>query len=259
MADFAKRQTKWYGWRPDLPDKRDLMYAAPTAVTTALPPVQINTGWMPEVFNQSTLGSCTGQSISGSCKYNFQKQEAKFIFTPSRLFIYYNERWIEGTTQFDSGAQIRDGIKSIAKWGVCSELLWPYDIDKFASKPPKKCYDSALSYQAIEYRRVPQTLEQLKGCIASGFTFVFGFTVYDGFESADVSRSGILAMPKPGEKVIGGHAVFAFGYDDSKNAFYVRNSWGEDWGLFGNFLMPYDYITDPDLAADFWTVRKMEG
>ena len=211
MADFSKRQTKWYGWRPDLPDKRDLTYSV--SVVEDLPPVQINTAWMPEVFSQGSLGSCVGNAVAGSCKYNFQKQESKSIFTPSRLFIYYNSRRIEGTTQFDAGAQIRDGIKSISQWGVCPESMWTYDIGKFGDKPTRACYSEALKWQAIEYRRVPQTLAQLKGCIASGFTFVFGFTAYESFESDDVERSGILPMPSAGEKSIGGHAVFCLSGD----------------------------------------------
>ena len=118
---------------------------------------------------------------------------------PSRLFIYYNERAIEHTIASDSGAQIRDGIKSVAKQGDCPETEWPYVIAKFKTKPPTKCYADALKYKAVLYQRVTQTLSQMKGCIASGYPFVFGFTVYESFESAQVAKTGHATLPKSGE------------------------------------------------------------
>ena len=262
MPKITPRQTKWYGWQPDIPDKRDLCFAAPPSLLAVLPPIQINSQFMPEVWNQGATGSCTGQSTRGSCKFDLQRQQAKEIFTPSALYIYYNGRQFEGMTDQDSGAQIRDVIKGIAKYGFCHEESWPYDESKVTVKPPQKCYREGAEHLALKYARVPQTLNQLKSVIASGYTFVFGFTVYDSFESDEVTRTGILPMPGANDGMVGGHAVFAFGYDDNyvfpdgrKGAFYIRNSWGEDWGQFGNFMMPYDYILDPDLAADFWNIQ----
>jgi len=69
--------------------------------------------------------------------------------------------------------------------------------------------------------------------------FVFGITVYESFESAAVSKTGKMPMPKPSEKVLGGHAVLAVGYDDAAQRFIVRNSWGKGWGVQGYFTMPY--------------------
>jgi C1A family cysteine protease len=178
---------------------------------------------------------------------------------PSRLFIYYNERVMEGTVNSDPGAQIRDGVKSVSDLGVCPETEWPYDINKFANAPSKQCFTDAKKCQAVGYQRLDSTnLNQLKGCIASGFPFVFGFTVYDAFESDDVAKSGILNMPAPKEKVQGGHAVLAVGYDDAAQRFTVRNSWGKDWGMKGYFTIPYSYLTTTDLADDFWTIRILK-
>jgi C1A family cysteine protease len=96
----------------------------------------------------------------------------------------------------------------------------------------------------------------MRSCLAYGFPFVFGFTVYDAFESAAVARSGVLNMPGPKEKMAGGHAVMAVGYDGGARRFVIRNSWGNDWGQKGYFTMPYDYLSpDKNLADDFWTVR----
>ncbi len=179
----------------------------------------------------------------------------KRVFVPSRLFLYYNERVIEGTVKADVGAAIRNGIKSVAHQGDCPESLWPYLIKKFKVKPPKKCYINALRYRAVEYQRLQRDLDQFKGCLASGYPFVFGFTVYSSFESPEVKRTGIVRMPSSGEKVVGKHAVLAVGFNDSDQGFMVRNSWGADWGMKGYFTMPYQYLLDEELSSDFWTIR----
>ena len=111
-------------------------------------------------------------------------------FAPSRLFIYYNERVMEHTVNLDNGAEIRDGVKSVNKQGVCPEEMLPYDIKKFADKPNAASYKAALKHQVLSYHRVQRTLDQMKGCLAEGFPFVFGFTVYDSFESTTVAKTG---------------------------------------------------------------------
>jgi C1A family cysteine protease len=176
---------------------------------------------------------------------------------PSRLFIYYNERSIEGTVASDSGAQIRDGIKSVNQQGACPEDLWPYVIASFAEQPPANCYTVAAQNKVKAYQRLTQNLNQMKACLASGYPFVFGFTVYESFESQTVAQTGVVNMPAASEQVLGGHAVVAVGYDDSQQRFIVRNSWGTGWGLQGYFTMPYSYLTQahPALASDFWTIR----
>ena len=156
-----------YGWLPDLPDHRDFRFTSPVGLAGAPLAKTDLRAHCPPVYDQGQLGSCTA--------------------TPSRLFIYYNERVIEHSVDSDSGAQIRDGIKSVAKLGDCPETEWPYVIAKFKTKPPKKCYADALKYKVILYQRVTQTLSQLKGCLASGWPFVFGFAVYESFESARVA------------------------------------------------------------------------
>jgi len=208
----------------------------------------------PAVYDQGQLGSCTGNAIAGAVEFDLLKQKAK-DFAPSRLFIYYNERVMEGTVGTDAGAQIRDGIKSVGKQGACPETDWPYDITKFTKKPPAKAYTNALKTRATSYCRVARTLQQIKGCLASGYPFVLGFTVYEGFESQAVANTGILNMPLSSEKMLGGHAVLAVGYDDKSQRFIIRNSWGTGWGQKGYFTMPYTYLLDENLSDDFWTIR----
>jgi C1A family cysteine protease len=257
--DIPARSIKRYGWVPDLPDARDYMYAAPMATMAKLPTKVDLRSHCPPVYDQGQLGSCTGNAIAGAVQFDREKQKLKPDFVPSRLFIYYCERVIEGTVESDAGAMIRDGIKVVAKQGVPPESDWPYDISKFAQKPPPKAYADALKDQAVSYSRVSQSLGQMKGCLASGFPFVFGFTVYDSFESQDVAKTGVVPMPATGESVLGGHAVLAVGYDDAHQRFIVRNSWGTGWGMHGYFTMPYAYLTDRGLASDFWTIRLIES
>jgi len=252
------RKVKRYGWIPDLPDVRDHMYSAPAPTLEALPPTVDLRKRCPAVLNQGPLGSCTANAIANAHLFDQLKQGAPSPFSPSRLFIYYNERVMEHTVAEDSGAMLRDGIKSIAKQGVCDEELWPYVVARFAQKPPPATFKAALDHQALSYQRLVQNVTQMKGCLASGYPFVFGFTAYASFERPDVARTGVVTLPNPGEHVAGGHAVMAVGYHDARQRFLVMNSWGTGWGDRGFFTMPYAYLTDDDLAADFWTVRVVE-
>jgi C1A family cysteine protease len=176
---------------------------------------------------------------------------------PSRLFIYYNERLIEGTVGSDAGAQIRDGIKTVARDGFCSEAMWPYDVVLFSERPPENCYTAAYQERVSQYLRLDRELVPLLTCLASGYPFVFGFSVYESFESDLVRETGMVELPHADEVLVGGHAVVAAGYRLHDRRFIVRNSWGPSWGIDGYFTMPFDYLTDPHLAADFWTIRKV--
>jgi C1A family cysteine protease len=209
----------------------------------------------PKVYDQGDLGSCTANAIAAAIEFDQRREKLAAPFTPSRLFIYYNERALEGTVSTDSGAMIRDGIKSVAGQGVCVEPMWPYVEQKFADRPSPQCYSAGKLHPAVTYSRLSQDLGQMKACLAAGYPFVFGFTVYEGFESDEVAHSGVGEMPEEGETVLGGHAVMAAGYDDGAGRFLVRNSWGASWGMGGYFTLPYAYLSNENLATDFWTIR----
>ncbi len=246
-----------YGWLPDIPDQRDHLYGVVRKIPARLPPsVDLRAGCS-KVEDQGELGSCTANALAGALEFLMKKDKVKFADL-SRLFIYYNERVIEHTVGTDAGAMIRDGIKTLAKQGVCTEKSWPYDIARFAVKPAKRCYAEALDYQIVSYARLA-TLDEMRACLADGFPFVFGFAVYESFESQQVMRTGVVEMPGSGERMLGGHAVLAVGYDDKARRFVVRNSWGQTWGLKGYFTMPYAYLADRNLSDDFWTIRRGEG
>ncbi|HEX5519920.1 MAG TPA: C1 family peptidase [Candidatus Nitrosocosmicus sp.] len=263
------RQIKWYGYIPDLPDRRDKLYKVSRRKKTFPSKVDLSETIDSKfpIYDQSALGSCTANSIGAALAIVNIKQDIdnnRFdnskIFTPSRLFIYYNERAMEGTIGEDSGAMIRDGIKSVNSLGVCKENTWTYDISKFTQKPSDPSYSEALFHQALKYERLDNTnINQLKNVLANdGLPFVFGFTVYESFESDDVAKTGNMPMPGPNERVLGGHAVLCVGYDDTTKRFKVRNSWGNDWGSGGYFFMPYDYMTNPNLVDDSWVISIVE-
>lgn len=256
-TEAAPRGTHSYGWVPDVPDQRDHLYSVPREVLGALPPSVDLTASCPPVYDQGQLGSCTGNSIAAALEFDADKQGIAGYTTPSRLFIYYNERVMEHTVASDSGAQIRDGVKSVATQGACPETEWVYDITKFAVKPTDQCYVDAKTHRAIAYQRVTRTLAQMQGCLADGYPFVFGFTVYESFESQQVAQTGVAPMPAPNEQVLGGHAVLAVGYDNASQTFRVRNSWGSGWGQAGYFTLPYQYLLSTGLSSDFWTIRTL--
>lgn len=246
-----------YGWKRDTPDFRDLRYS-PRVASLTVPSFVDLSDKMPLAFDQGELGSCTGQAAAALHRFEQSRQGDTSPIDPSRLFIYYCTRSLEGTVNSDAGASIRATIKALAQFGVCPEDQWEYDVTRFRMKPPANAFDRALKHQALRYQRVNQTLGDMKSCLASNHPFEFGFQVYESFESDAVKRTGLMPMPSNRERALGGHAVIAIGYDDRASAFLCRNSWGANWGLKGNFWMPYEFIINPNLAADFWMLQEVE-
>lgn len=261
---------KKYGWRPDLPDHRDQLFAAPMP-TAGLPSMVNLHPLVATVYDQGDLGSCTANAIGQAMMLGLAIQKAPHM-VPSRLFVYYNERLMEGTVHVDAGATLRDGLKVVAQQGACPESEWPYNPVRFAIRPSAQCYMDAAKHDVLRYLAVLQTVQQIQSCLASGFPFVFGFSVFDSFESDQVAQTGNVPMPQSSESMLGGHAVCAIGYNLGPDIVYrdgikwpsrtvlCQNSWGKDWGMkTGCFTIPLEYLTDPDLSGDLWTIRSVEG
>ena len=243
-----------YGWVRDTPHHEDADYAFKLVRGVKLPAsvAQLTKGF--PVFDQGALGSC----VANGCAALWQHRHIveKLSANPaSRLFIYYNGRVLEGTVNQDSGLMVRDGLKVLAKQGACFEKTWPYVVSKFKQKPSTGAYSEAVKELALQYSSVANNLMAIKQALAAGNPVTFGFTVYESFESDTVARTGIMPMPKKGEKALGGHCVVADGYDDKTQTFWVRNSWGTGWGLQGWFKMPYANLVN---SSDFWILTKVE-
>lgn len=239
-----------YGWKRQQHDHRDFqrlgaLGAAPLPSKVDLRPK------CPPVYDQGKLGSCTANTVV------FQSQflDGEFL---SRLFLYFETRLSEGTAGVDCGCALRDVYKVLRSKGACLEKLWPYDPSRFNVRPSASACLEAKAHQALAYHSVTQTEHALKEALASGLPVGFGFDVFESFESEAVTKSGIAPMPSAHENEIGGHAVALVGYDDTTRMFLVRNSWGDGWGQRGYFWMPYDYVTNPSLASDFWVLSRVE-
>jgi C1A family cysteine protease len=245
-----------YGWIPDLPDHRDLKLGVDHPRMMAMPgPVKIDLRpKMPAVYNQGHVGSCTGNAIAAVAEL-VEIGEGEAALVPSRLFIYYSEREIEGTTTMDCGASIRDGFKAISTLGFCFEDVWPYDESMVTTRPSQAAYDAAKMDVASKYLSVDQDRGAIQGALSQGHPVVLGFSVFESFNK--VGADGVVAMPNPAESLEGGHAVVIVGCDDDTQRYIVRNSWGPGWGDAGYFHMPYAYVENPNLANDFWILVEV--
>lgn len=284
-----------FGWLPDVPDHRDIPFRAIFRVPAKAPSRADLRQYCSPVEQQGKLGSCTANALVGALEFlelrkdgleqarplqsNRQREKSTIATSPrngasghlapgadvensyadlSRLFVYYNERAAAGTTQTDSGAMLRTGIKTLKKFGVCREKKWPYIVSRFRQQPPSACYTEASAHQVTAYQRL-NTLEEMKACLAMGLPFVFGFSVYEHVMSDQVRKSGVIRLPRRFERMLGGHAVMAAGYDDKKAMLIFRNSWGTDWGQSGYGLLPYAYLESRELSDDFWCIQAVES
>lgn len=234
-------------WRRDLPDHRDLYLKV--SRLRMLPQYVDLRSKCSTVEDQGDIGSCSAQAFVANLEYLDRVADDKYVDL-SRLFVYYNTREDKGE---DTGAYLRDGIKALARYGACDETIWPYATERYAVKPPDLAYRDGLKRRITAYQRI-EGLKGIRQSLADGFPVVFGFSVYGSFNT--VGRDGMMPMPDPDDRLEGGHAVLAVGYDDKARRLIVRNSWGASWGDNGYFYMPYDYITD-DLTADFWTITRV--
>jgi len=204
------------------------------------------------------LGSCTGQAFAGIAE--FLKKQQNIDIEISRLFIYYNERLLRKTINYDSGATIRDGIKACSMYGCCSENLYPHIIKDFTKKPSENAYLDGSKRKAVSYKSI-KNFDDMKKALINKNPVIIGFIVYSSFYK--INKTGIMSYPSTTkERVLGGHAVVIVGFNDNylntnKGYFICRNSWGVNWGDKGYFYMPYDVIKNRNMSFDFWIITSI--
>lgn len=261
------------------PERRELgqrdsvkqLLATVTAKTSAvaLPATVDLRPWFSPIEDQANLGSCTANAGVGLVEYYQRRAFGKHI-DASRLFLYKTTRNLLRWTG-DTGAFLRTTLEALVLFGVPPEEYWPYNIPDYDVEPGPFAYSFAQNYKTINYYRYdpPGTtpanlLARIKINLAAGLPSFFGFTVYASY--AQANATGKIPYPTAGERVVGGHAVVAAGYDDKmkiKNAnpggaettgaLLIRNSWGAGWGAAGYGWLPYDYVLNR-LAVDWWSI-----
>lgn len=251
--------SRYYGWKPQAPDRRDLRFLPPRRVLESLPPLVDWREKMGPVLDQGPIGSCGPNSVASIIMFDQQKQ-GMAVDVPSRLAIYWLTRQLMGTINEDSGVDNRTMLRALNQYGQCSEKLWRYIPDEFRTKPTAAALEASALGKVTNYAAVRQDLDIMRGTLASDWVFLFGFTVYESFESQEVARTGRVPLPHPGERSVGGHDIVLVGYDDATQEFLFKNSWN-GWGVNGTGYgrMPYAYATDPNLASDFWVINAIPG
>jgi C1A family cysteine protease len=254
--EFHTRTIQGYGWKPSLPDHRDIL--ADASELPVMKEVDPRSDYMTEIYNQLRLGSCTANTVAEAVDAYYLAQGKEAVY-PSRLGIYGLERLYEGSPlDQDTGAYGRDGYRAVRRFGMIPERDFPYS-DNIAEwqKDPRPIIERSSDRVKLDapYKVVPRHLTTFKRVLSNRQTIGFGFTVFESFESDEVARTGIVPMPDPSEKDVGGHEVLLVGYLADMPAYgLVRNHWDKDWGIGGYFLMPWTYILDPQLADDFRTI-----
>jgi C1A family cysteine protease len=224
----------------------------------------------PPVYDQGSLGSCTGNGWAFLVEWCQVVAKWRKLWTPSRMFIYYDERVLDHDVNQDAGASVADGGRVVTRWGTCKETTWPYIVQKYKVKPSAAAYNEAAKYKIQSVATLDNTnVAEVKAAIAAYHPVVMGFDVYKSFESDQVAANGLVPLPGPGEKLLDGHCTVIVGYNDAfefpsvfsvpPGCYIVRNSWGPHWGLQGYFLVPYSYFDNPNLASDYWTASGITG
>lgn len=247
-------------WKPAVKDPRRKLFVPRTLSATddQFPPlpnrVDLRGGFQP-VYDQGNIGSCTANALAALFSFQAYDQQLN-VFTPSRLFIYWNERNMEGTITTDAGAFLSDGIKVLNTLGTCSEDSWPYIEMRYQDRPSDEAFEAAKKNTALEFQSIPSNdTYAMCACLADGYPFVCGIPLFRSFQTEYVAHTGDVSMPTDFDEYIGGHAICVVGYDGEEEKFLCRNSWSERWGMKGYFTVPFEYLKSS--ASDIWTIRKV--
>jgi len=196
--------------------------------------------WDSTVENQGFLGSCVSNSLASAYEIMVKILYPDKFVNLSRLFIYYNSRMFYDTLQRDTGIYIKDGIKSLYKYGACDERLWPYDIPKFNEQPEPRCYVDAAKRCITSYETL-YTLKDMIEVLNLDKPIVSGMSIYESF-SYLTQEDSIVKLPSQEDEFIGTHSVTIVGYDIDRKLFLAKNSFGDSWGDLGYCWIPFEYV-----------------
>jgi|LauGreSuBDMM15SN_2_FD.fasta_scaffold02973_5 C1A family cysteine protease len=230
-------------------DDRDYVYQSRLTAPILKSVTIASTNTIP-IFDQGSLGSCVANAFIQCINIMTKK-----TVMGSRLYLYFNGRAVaKYPLELDDGLSVRDGCKSIAKYGLCDENIWPYNVSLFADLPSLQAYQKSLLFKSFVYSFVNQDINSIKNCLnTTKNPIIFGINIYSSFLS--VGSNGIIPLPNvKTETVEGGHCMIMIGYDDSNQWVICVNSWGTEWGNKGICYLPYSYLLNPDLSSDFCTL-----
>ena len=256
------------GGKRDPPDHRDhrKRYGEDMIPSSAHPIVDLRR-YIDDVYNQGSLHNCTANAVAAAFCLELKRQTKEenkiyFPFNASRLFLFYNSRLVDKSTDTDTGVPLRFTLAAASYLGICEESHWPYEVQNVTVAPPIEAYEAAKGNAIAKYERLDQNIDQFRACLKAGFPFAFVLKIYRNFEELQHHDA---VMPMPSAEDIANytrrrqHAVLAVGYDDTKQLITVLNSWGKAFGDNGYFYMPYKYILDDERTFDFWKIEKVDG
>jgi C1A family cysteine protease len=225
-----------------------------SGINSSLPPSSIDLSeYCTSVKDQGQEGSCTAFSTIAAMEFLEKKFNSNPMSNFSEQFTYYVTRVdiARGPPSQDSGAYVRDSIKSTISYGTCFENTWPYS-NPLNRKPSTQAYLEAKKYGTISYTTIQaNNLNLLKTTLSQGIPVVIGFICYSNIFDSGVSTTGII--PLQNDNIIGGHAVLLVGYNDTTGQFKFKNSWGTSWGDNGYGYLPYEYYTEGDIP-ELWCI-----
>jgi len=221
----------------------------------ALPESVFLDEWLGPVRDQGNEGSCTAQASAGDLDFQLRKYDQRFRSNPdsaptiSAQFIYRMSRVMDGSASSDAGSDGRTTCKVLNQYGACTEASWPYVAGDILRDPTPDELAEALRYRLGAYHFL-YTVDDMKRCIASEYCFRLGMAVYESFEEKTAATT--VYQPKHGEALLGYHETLVKGFDNKKfgGAFSVRNSWGKDWSVSGDYWLPYSVAADKKIFSD---------
>lgn len=195
--------------------------------------------WDSAIEDQGSIGSCVAEAITSAYEIMLRTQQPPVLIDLSRMFLYYNARYLDGILPLDAGTDIRTGLRAGYYYGICLEELWPYVPANLNSEPPPAAYEEAQNHVITEYWSLAGN-QEIRQAINTNRPVVIGSHIYSGFLTVD-SANPTIPMPAAGDYYEGGHAMVIVGYDISDQRFLVKNSFGTNWGMAGYCWMPFDY------------------